>query len=275
MPSSRVEKDLTITWGTLPEGISLTDRDIEILDAREGRRFEEQRVPIPQPRSLWARLIAMAREWFTDQGGGEDDSEAMWETNPELFLTVMAAASALAEEYDICHKDICIDMSHLGAEMLKDAGYDAFVVCHSWRTNPGETAITVPSLAHCWVRAENDWHIDFGAVQFPELAELPYPLITHREGYLTAGIYGEGASQIKLRGEYGRVGRKSVRPPLVDVSRVLQSETLQELEALWERNWTGDPVRSFLAFQKFREILNSIGLTDKGIPSLARDSVEG
>lgn len=231
--------------------------------------YEPRRVPPPKAVSLWTRIKEMVREWFTNNETGEDDSEAMWEADPRLFLTVMSAASALAEEYDICHKDICVDMAHLGAEMLKDAGYDAFVMCHSWRMEWNKSIITVPAMSHCWVRVDTDWHVDFGAVQFPELAELPYPLITHREGALTAAIYGEGASQKRMQEGYERLTRKHLPCPLVDVSKVLKARTLEELKSFWKRGWIGDPERTFFALQKFRMIMDSLDLTEKGIPILA------
>ena len=104
--------------------------------------------------------------------------------SPELTRDVERLAKVLSKHFDVSGENMCTDVTHVAAELLRAKGYDARHVGVSAQEHQFPTDID-----HAWVRV-GDWNIDFTVSQFHGMESFPYPLVSKRSSRLAMLLYG-------------------------------------------------------------------------------------
>jgi hypothetical protein len=117
--------------------------------------------------------------------------------SPGLTRDVERLATVLSNHFDISGENMCTDVTHIAAELLRAKGYDARHVGASAQEHQLPT-----DIGHAWVRV-GDWNIDFTLSQFEGMESFPYPLVSRRDSGLAMLLYGaksrtdEGVDDLK------------------------------------------------------------------------------
>lgn len=187
----------------------------------------------------------------------------MGEMNRRLHETIMIAAYSLEKEYNVCGVGVCFNLSYVGAQLIKDAGFEPYLIWAKVEALgvSGEKDLT----GHAWIRVDG-WNVDFAIGQFPEASGFPYPWITWPDDPMALEIYGPGSSD--LDPELYEKSQPSAWIFYARLESVIRPDTIKGFQVLRHLERTIDILPYYRTVQLFRRTMKREGLMDKPIPGL-------
>lgn len=179
--------------------------------------------------------------------------------DPDLHAATVAAAHAMADHFDVCREYMCQDLSLVGAELLRDAGYDVAILCIN------AVEFEWGDAGHCWIRTPDGWNIDYSIGQFEELSAASYPFVTYKDWPAAIEFYGKGSAKPELGNGYYLDEDAKVGPP---IGKLLEASTLDQLEDMY-RSYYVNIFSYYKTVQDFRRAMKAAGhMKGKRIPRI-------
>jgi hypothetical protein len=174
---------------------------------------------------------------------------------------VKAAAQAISEEFDVLEENMCEDLSHVGAALLRDAGLEPEIVCADLKVLGVES-----DTDHCWIRV-GDWNVDFSAGQYNLM--VSYPFVTKKDDPMALEFYGRGSRTLKSKMYWAWEGESRYVP----FEMMLEARSEEDLSRLQGDSYC-DVYAFYRATQTFRKLMHEAGHMDKIIPPLTIEAQE-